>query len=251
MIKIYRGDCLELMKNIKDNSIDMILCDPPYGTTSAVWDKALDCNLLWEQYNRIIKQNGAIVLFSQLPFSCDLITTNRKYFRYEWVWQKNMAVGFFNAKKMPLRQHENILVFYKRLPTYNPQMKQGCKPYKKRDIGRIYSTSQVYGRSQKDRIMKFQQRENKGVRYPTDVLQFKSARHKHATQKPIDLLMYLIKTYTNENETVLDNCMGSGSTGVACKMLNRKFIGMELRQDFFNVAVDRILSCKSQGELFL
>lgn len=165
--------------------------------------------------------------------------------------KKNMAVGFFNAKKMPLRQHENILVFYKRLPTYNPQMKQGCKPYKKRDIGRIYSTSQVYGRSQKDRIMKFQQRENKGVRYPTDVLRFKSARHKHATQKPIDLLMYLIKTYTNENETVLDNCMGSGSTGVACKMLNRKFIGMELRQDFFNVAVDRILSCKSQGELFL
>lgn len=224
---------MELMKDIKDESIDMILCDLPYGTTSRnKWDIVIPMETLWNHYNRIIKNDGAIVLFSQLPFSCDLIQAYRKYFRYEWIWEKPNATGFLNANKMPLRAHENILVFYKKLPTYNPQKTQG-KPYKRKSGN---TTSSNYGIFNGD----YHAENIDGMRYPRDVITYAKEQGLHPTQKPVPLLEYLIRTYTNENETVLDNCMGSGSTGVACVNTNRKFIGMELEEKYFQIAKDRI-----------
>lgn len=233
MIKLYNGDCLELMKNIPDKSIDMILCDLPYGTTRNKWDSIIPLDKLWKQYKRIIKENGAIVLFSQMPFTAELVESNIKDFKYEWIWEKEQGTGHLNAKKMPLKIHENILVFYKKLPLYNPQWEYG-KPYKA-----TYSThSSNYGK-QKDNITTI----SDGRRYPKDIIKIKKKstdKHLHPTQKPVDLLKYLIRTYTNEEETVLDNCMGSGSTGVACKELNRNFIGIELEEKYFNIAKQRI-----------
>lgn len=231
MIDLRQGDCLELMKDIPDKSIDMILCDLPYGTTRNKWDSIVDLNELWVGYERIIKDNGVIVLFSQMPFTAELVHSNLKLFRYEWIWQKDNGTGFLNAKKMPLKIHENILVFYKKLPTYNPQMRTGFKPYKCKQ-GR-HSTN--YGAYEQGHIT-----ESNGERYPTDIIEFKKDSGLHPTQKPVALLEYLIKTYTNEGDTVLDNCMGSGSTGVACKELNRDFIGIELSEEYYNIAKERI-----------
>lgn len=225
------GDCLEIMKDISDKSIDMILCDLPYGTTKNKWDSIIPLNELWEQYERIIKDNGAIVLFSQMPFTAELVNSNLKLFRYEWIWKKENGTGFLNAKKMPLKIHENILVFYKKLPTYNPQMRTGFKPYKCKQ-GR-HSTN--YGAYEQGHIT-----ESNGERYPIDIIEFKKDTGLHPTQKPVALLEYLIKTYTNEGDVVLDNCMGSGTTGVACKKLNRNFIGIELDEKYFNIAKERI-----------
>lgn len=225
------GDCLEIMKDIPDKSIDMILCDLPYGTTKNKWDSIIDLTELWNGYERIIKDNGAIVLFSQMPFTAELVHSNLKLFKYEWIWQKDNGTGFLNAKKMPLKIHENILVFYKKLPTYNPQMRTGFKPYKCKQ-GR-HSTN--YGAYEQGHIT-----ESNGERYPIDIIEFKKDNGLHPTQKPVALLEYLIKTYTNEKETVLDNCMGSGSTGVACKKLNRNFIGIELDEKYFEIAKERI-----------
>ena len=231
MIDIRQGDCLELMKDIPDESIDMILCDLPYGTTKNKWDSVIPLNKLWKSYERIIKDNGAIVLFSQMPFSAELVHSNLKLFKYEWIWQKDNGTGFLNAKKMPLKIHENILVFYKKLPLYNPQMRTGFKPYKCKQ-GR-HSTN--YGAYEQGHIT-----ESNGERYPIDIIKFKKDSGLHPTQKPVELLEYLIKTYTNENETVLDNCMGSGSTGVACINTNRDFIGYELNEEYFNIAQNRL-----------
>ena len=231
MIDIKQGDCLELMKDIPDESIDMILCDLPYGTTKNKWDSVIPLNKLWKSYERIIKDNGAIVLFSQMPFSAELVHSNLKLFKYEWIWQKDNGTGFLNAKKMPLKIHENILVFYKKLPLYNPQMRTGFKPYKCKQ-GR-HSTN--YGAYEQGHIT-----ESNGERYPIDIIKFKKDNGLHPTQKPVELLEYLIKTYTNENETVLDNCMGSGSTGVACVNTNRNFIGYELDEKYFEIAGKRI-----------
>ena len=231
MIDIKQGDCLELMKDIPDESIDMILCDLPYGTTKNKWDSVIPLNKLWKSYERIIKDNGAIVLFSQMPFSAELVHSNLKLFKYEWIWQKDNGTGFLNAKKMPLKIHENILVFYKKLPLYNPQMRTGFKPYKCKQ-GR-HSTN--YGAYEQGHIT-----ESNGERYPIDIIKFKKDSGLHPTQKPVELLEYLIKTYTNENETVLDNCMGSGSTGVACINTNRDFIGYELNEEYFNIAQNRL-----------
>ena len=231
MIDIKQGDCLELMKDIPDESIDMILCDLPYGTTKNKWDSVIPLNKLWKSYERIIKDNGAIVLFSQMPFSAELVHSNLKLFKYEWIWQKDNGTGFLNAKKMPLKIHENILVFYKKLPLYNPQMRTGFKPYKCKQ-GR-HSTN--YGAYEQGHIT-----ESNGERYPIDIIKFKKDSGLHPTQKPVELLEYLIKTYTNENETVLDNCMGSGSTGVACVNTNRDFIGYELNEEYFNIAQNRL-----------
>ena len=225
------GDCLEIMKEIPNESIDMILCDLPYGTTKNKWDSIIPLNELWEQYERIIKDNGAIVLFSQMPFTAELVHSNLKLFRYEWIWKKENGTGFLNAKKMPLKIHENILLFYKKLPTYNPQMRKGFKPYKCKQ-GR-HSTN--YGAYEQGHIT-----ESNGERYPIDIIEFKKDTGLHPTQKPVALLEYLIKTYTNEGDVVLDNCMGSGSTGVACKKLNRNFIGIELDEKYFNIAKERI-----------
>lgn len=218
------------MKQIPDKSIDMILCDLPYGTTARnKWDCIIPYNELWKQYNRIIKDNGAICLFSQLPFDKSLAMSNPKILRYEWIWEKSQGTGHLNAKKMPLKAHENILVFYKKLPTYNPQMTEG-KPYKCKS-----------GRGSTNyRVQKSVITNNSGYRYPVDILRFNSDKGFHPTQKPVALLEYLIKTYTNECELVLDNCMGSGSTGVACKNLNRNFIGIEIDENYFNIAKERI-----------
>lgn len=231
MIDLRRGDCLEIMKDIPDGSIDLILCDLPYGTTKNKWDSVIPIDKLWEQYERIIKQNGAIVLFSQMPFSAELVHSNLKLFKYEWIWQKNNGTGFLNAKKMPLKIHENILVFYKKLPIYNPQMRTGFKPYKCKQ-GR-HSTN--YGNYEQGHITK-----SNGDRYPIDIINLKKDVGLHPTQKPVALLEYLIKTYTNEKETVLDNCMGSGSTGVACIKTNRNFIGIEKDENYYNIAKNRI-----------
>ena len=237
--KLMQGDCLELMKDIPDNSIDMILCDLPYGTTNNKWDKKIDLQALWEQYKRIIKANAAIVLFSQMPFCVDLIVSNRKWFRYEWIWQKDNSTGFLNANKMPLKCHENILLFYSKLPTYNPQFSEGT-PY--------YMDGRTASKCYREHIECITNNST-GKRYPIDIIKFnipkvlfgKRADKFHPTQKPVPLLEYLIKTYTNEGETVLDNCMGSGSTGVACVNTNRNFIGFELDEHYFEIAKWRIL----------
>lgn len=231
MYVIKKGDCLELMKEIPDKSIDMILCDLPYGTTRNEWDSVINLELLWYQYERIIKDNGAIVLFAQVPFNIILGWSNLKILRYEWIWDKNRPTGFLNSKKMPMKQHENIMVFYKKLPTYKPQKTSG-EPY----ITKNKATSTNYNSFNTNYMTV-----NNGWRYPIDIQKFKHETGLHPTQKPVALLEYLIKTYTNEGETILDNCMGSGSTGVACLNTNRKFIGFELEDKYFNIAKKRII----------
>lgn len=240
-MQLYQGDCLEVMKDIPDKSVDMVLADLPFGTTQNSWDKKIDLAKLFLEYERIVKNGGVIALFSQMPFSADLVNANRKHFRYEWIWQKNLPVGFLNANKMPLRSHENILIFYDKLPTYNQQMEKG-KRHNRGGTGRQttnYGKFDGYDKSITDEY------------YPRDIINFStensfgSMRSKlHPTQKPVPLLEYLIKTYTNEGETVLDNCMGSGSTGVACLNTNRDFIGIELDENYFRIAKERIEKAK-------
>lgn len=235
-MKLLNGDCLELMKRIEDKSIDMILCDLPYGTTACSWDSVIPFKDLWKQYERIIKDNGAIALFGSEPFSTKLRSSNLKIYKYDWIWQKPKGSGFLSAKKRPLKNHEIISIFYKKQPTYNPQMTKG-KPYKNKQgyIGE-------YLKSSTKRV----ETENHGTRYPVTVQPFKLNTGLHPTQKPVELLEYLIKTYTNEGETVLDNCMGSGSTGVACINTNRNFIGIELEEKYFKIAKERIEETKRQ-----
>lgn len=235
-VNLLHGDCLELMKEIPDKSIDMILCDLPYGTTQCKWDEIIPFDKLWEQYNRIIKNNGAIVLFGSEPFTSLLICSNLKNFKYNWIWQKNKATGFLNAKKQPLNDNETISVFYKKQCTYNPQMTVAEKVYK-RGLA-IRKKSDCYG-EEKPLVQV-----DNGFRYPKRIQYFNNnftKKQLHPTQKPVELLEYLIKTYTNENEIVLDNCMGSGSTGVAALNTSRRFIGMELEEKYFEIAKDRIL----------
>ena len=232
---LMHGDCLELMKDIPDKSIDMILCDLPYGTTRNKWDSIIPIDPLWRQYNRVIKDNGAIVLFSAEPFTSLLITSNIKQFRYDLIWGKPQGSDFLNANRKPLRAHENICVFYKSQPTYNAQKTIG-KPYKAKSGE---STSSNFGKFNGN----YHTENTTGERYPLTVLNFNGEHNKgklHPTQKPIELLEYLIKTYTHEGDTVLDNCMGSGSTGVACINTNREFIGIELDPHYFTIARGRI-----------
>lgn len=241
-IDLKQGDCLEVMKNIPDKSVDMILCDLPYGTTCNKWDTKIDLTLLWEQYKRIIKRNAAIVLFSQMPFTAQLVQSEMNMFRYEWIWEKSMGTGYLNANRMPLKIHENILVFYNALPTYNPQKKYGKPYYKAKHNG--YSTNYEKPNDTTVTICA------DGSRYPVDIIKFTSpvctaVKGLHPTQKPVDLLEYLIRTYTNEGETVLDNCMGSGSTGVACINTGRNFIGIELDENYFDIAKKRIQNALS------
>jgi len=238
MIDLRLGDCLEVMKTIKDNSVDAIITDPPYGTTACKWDSVIDFDLMWEQLNRIIKPNGAIVLFGSEPFSSALRMSNIKNYKYDWIWEKSKATNFLNAKKQPLRAKENILIFYKKQPTYNPQMTKG-KSYNK-GIRKEQSEDDVYGSFNQTEV------KSEGDRYPRDVMYFKTAESEgktfHKTQKPVALMEYLIKTYTNENETVLDFTMGSGTTMVACKNLNRNGIGIEKDENYFKIAQERINS---------
>lgn len=232
-IELWQGDCLELMKDIPDKSVDMILCDLPYGKTRNKWDTVIPLEPLWEQYERIIKDSGAIVLTAQTPFDKVLGTSNLKLLRYEWIWQKSKPTGHLNAKKMPMKEHENVLVFYKKLPTYNPLGLVLLET----PIQQKRTNSDNYGSMNKRTVQLV-------TGYPTSVVAFpvESYKGQHPTQKPVALFEYLIKTYTNDGETVLDNCMGSGTTGVACRNLNRNFIGIELDENYFNLAKERIES---------
>lgn len=233
---IYNEDCLEGMKRIPDKSIDMILCDLPYGTTQNKWDTIIPLDKLWLQYERIIKDNGAIVLFAQTPFDKVLGCSNLKLLKYEWIWQKESGTGFLNAKKMPLKIHENILVFYKKPPTYNPQMRVGFKPYKGKVSSKNLSSSN-YGESSCHTVTEVCYE----GRFPISMVEFSRDKDKHhPTQKPVALLEYLIKTYTNEGDVVLDNCMGSGSTCVAAVNTNRHYIGFELDEKYFDIACQRL-----------
>ena len=236
MVKLIKGDCLEKMGNIPDGSIDMILVDPPYGITRRnKWDEVVPIVPMWDEINRVIKRNGAVLIFSMLPFSCDLISANRKNFRYEIIWKKRTASGFLNANRMPLRAHENILVFYESLPIYNPQKGIG-EPYSRKRS----RDSSNYGDSELTPTNNVS-----GERYPLDVVEFSNHNGKgkeHPTQKPVDLLEYLIKTYSNEGDTVLDFCMGSGSAGVAAVKTGRNFIGIEKDDGYFEIAKRRIES---------
>ena len=245
--KIYNEECLEGMKKIPDKSVDMILCDLPYGTTRNKWDSVIPLDKLWEQYNRIIKDNGAIVLTAQTPFDKVLGTSNLKMLKYEWIWEKTTATGWFNAKKMPMKAHENILVFYKKLPVYNYEKTKGHKPmnsYTKRVD--VINKSTTYGKVKKD-----MSGGGETERYPRSVIKFSTDKQKstiHPTQKPVALFEYLIKTYTNENETVLDNCMGSGTTAIAAINTNRNYIGFELDKKYCELANNRIKEFISEKE---
>ena len=231
-VQLFKGDCLEVMKDIPDKSIDMILTDPPYGTTVCKWDTIIPFDKLWEQYNRVIKDNGAIVLFGSQPFTSKLICSNIENYKYDWIWDKKKAPNFRGVKYQPLIPYEIISVF--NTTKYNPQMTEG-KMRKKGGNPSKYE-EQAISKGTKPKI--------NNLYYPKAILEFSKANNKesglHPTQKPVALLEYLIKTYTNENETVLDNCMGSGSTGVACVNTNRDFIGIELDENYFNIAKERI-----------
>ena len=236
-IQLIRGDCLEEMRKIPAGSVDLVLCDLPYGTTACKWDSVIPFKPLWEQWERITKQNALIVLFGAEPFSSAVRMSNIKRYRYDWIWKKRYSTGFMNAKKEPLRNYENIMVFYAKKrtkatrPVYNPQMAKG-KPY----INKRKGSVEIY-----DHVRRLQT-VNTGTRYPVQVLEFgrdPDAGY-HPTQKPVKLLEYLIKTYTNEGATVLDNCMGSGSTGVACVNTGRNFIGIEKEEKYYTTARERI-----------
>lgn len=261
--KVIKGDCLEVMKDIPDKSIDMILCDLPYGTTACKWDTIIPFEPLWKQYKRIIKDNGAIVLFGSQPFTSKLILSNINNFKYEWIWEKQKASNFMGAKYQPLKYHENILVFSNNTHNFYPQR---YKVLEFEDIKNMDNKllKDVFENKEYDRYGKVDRRktinnpitnkehignniirirnEDDGYRYPKSVLKINKEinTNLHPTQKPVALMEYLIKTYTNENELVLDNCMGSGTTGVACKNLNRNFIGIELDEHYFNIAKERI-----------
>ena len=231
-VKLFKGDCLELLKQIEAESIDLVLADLPYGMTANHWDSVIPMDQLWDHYTRILKVGGVVALFGHEPFSSNLRLSNPKWYRYDWYWIKNRGSGFLNAKRMPLKAVETISIFYPKLPLYNPQMTAG-KPYRTKN----HSISNNWGASYKIGWIT----DNKGSRYPVNAIHFnKIAKTIHPTQKPVDLLEYLIKTYTDEGMTVLDNTMGSGSTGVACVNTNRNFIGMELDADYFKIAKERI-----------
>lgn len=237
-INLKRNDCLDSMYYITDESIDMVLCDPPYGTTQCKWDSIIPLDRMWLQLERIIKPCGIIVLTSAQPFTSNLISSNYKLFRYDLIWEKTTATGHLNAKKMPMRAHEIVCVFYKKLPKYNPQMTHGHKRKVSR-AERFRLQSECYG-------------DEKGVtfydstsRYPRSVLKTTTDKQKtslHSTQKPVNLMEYYIKTYTDKGDTVLDFAMGSGTTGVACKRLGRNFIGIELSSADYRIAEKRILT---------
>ena len=238
--EILLGDCLELMKDIPSGSIDMILCDLPYGTTQNKYDIALPFDKLWEQYERIIKTNGAIVLFGQGLFFVDLVNSNRKLFRYDLVWDKQLISGFLNANRMPLRVHENIAIFYKKLPTYNPQYTEGKPLHSK---GKSYLNKE----HKNENYGKFEMTDDSRVgctqKHPKSIISFQKphpSKAQHRTEKSIEMLEWLIKTYTNESELVLDNTAGSGTTAIACLNTNRQFIVMEKEQKYYDIILKRV-----------
>lgn len=242
MIKLYQDDCLEVMQDFESESVDLVLADPPYGTTACKWDSVIPLEPMWEQLKRIIKQNGVIALFGSEPFSSALRMSNIENYKYDWIWEKSRPSNFPMAKKQPMRYSENISVFYAKQPEYYPIKTKGeknkrtktCKG-KNNIIGDDGSGNQWSNTSD--------------MKYPSNIIKIKSTdstRNFHPTQKPVELIEYLIKTYTNESETVLDFCMGSGTTGVACSNLNRKFTGVEKDLEYFKIAEERINQTTSQ-----
>lgn len=233
-MQLLNGDCLKLLPEIPTGSVDLILCDLPYGMTDCKWDSVLPLDQLWAEYNRVLKADGVAVLFSAQPFTTELIASNRKAFRYCWYWLKNQPTGFTFARYQPMRKVEDICVFYRKMPTYNPQgIKALSGPVKQK---KPPSRESVYQMTtlQKEYVQRF-------TNYPKNVLQFNTERGLHPTQKPVPLLEYLVKTYTNPGDTILDNCMGSGSTGVAVKRVGgRNFIGIEQNPEYFSIARERI-----------
>ena len=232
-MRLWHGDCLTLMKDIDTNSVDMLLVDLPYGTTQCKWDSIISLKDLWIEYNRIIKDNGAMLFHCAQPFTSNLIMSNVKNFKYEWVWEKSKASNYLNAKKQPLRAHESIAVFYRNPPTYNPQMTQG-EAYNK---GTAKRETEVYGSQRAVEV------KSDGERYPRTVQYFVTAEKEgklHPTQKPIALTEYFVKTFSNPGDVILDNTMGSGTTGVACVNLDREFIVIEKDKEYFDIAVERI-----------
>lgn len=249
-INLMYGDCLEKMKYMPDKSVDMILCDLPYGTTSCEWDNVIPFESLWDQYKRIIKDNGIIVLFCKDMFTVDLIQSNRKMFKYKLIWEKNVPTGMSSAKYRPMKYYEEICVFAKNKGTYNPIMKDRVGEKKE-----CYKYKHYCGKNNHIQLPKQPKLYDENKVNPSDILKFNVVPNRkgklHSTQKPVDLLEYLIKTYTNEGDTVLDNCMGSGSTGIACISTNRNFIGIELNEEYFKIAEKRIkeeLKKGSEGE---
>lgn len=242
--KLLHGDCMKLMGGVEDHSVDLVLADLPYGTTANKWDVKLPLTDLFNEYERVLKDHGAVVLFGLGRFGAELImhAPKKMPYRYQWIWRKTMPVGFFHAHHAPLRVYESLYVFYKHLPTYNPQMRYGFKSYKK---SRNEGNSKNYGHRNACAT------ESRGERYPIDVLDFSNGNNHivHPTQKPVSLLEYIIKTYTNDGDLVLDNTMGSGSTGVAAVKNNRRFIGMEMNKEYFKIAKERIESIASQETL--
>lgn len=239
---LMEGDCLQMMDKIESGSVDLILADPPYGTTACKWDTLIPLDEMWKQLNRVIKPNGAICLTAQTPFDKLLGFSNIQKLKYEWIWEKTSATGHLNAKKMPMKAHENILVFYDKLPVYNPQVTQGHHPTNSFNKSSTFD-GECYGK------VKGNSGGGKTSRYPRSVLVFKSDKQKsslHPTQKPVALMDYLIKSYTNAGNIVLDFCMGSGTTGVSALGLNRGFIGIELDNKYFNIAKERINSSWSK-----
>ena len=245
--QIYHMDCLQGMDLLPERSVDMVLCDLPYGTTHCKWDAIIPFDALWKHYRRIVKDNGAIVLFSGQPFTSALVNSNLPMFRYEWIWHKPHPTGFLNAKRMPLKAHENILVFYRRLPTYHPQMTHGhvrkVAHSKYRSVGNGES---IYGKEVRDTMY------DSTDRYPLDVQIFSSGdqtKKFHPTEKPVALCEYLIKTYSNPGEVVLDNCIGSGTTAVASLRCGRHFVGFETELQYVLKARERINLEKRKGML--
>ena len=241
-IQLYQGDCLEVMKNIPDKSVDLVLADPPYGTTACKWDSVIPLEPMWKELKRIIKKNGAIVLFGAEPFSSTLRLSNKDY-KYDWIWEKNTGTNFLHAKRMPIRFTENIHVFIEGSSWYYPQKTTGHAPTNSgvgRNTGNVYS-----GNS------KVNYKGGDTTRFPKNIIEFKSVNNYkriHPTEKPVELIEYLIKTYTNESEKVLDFTMGSGTTGVACINTNRKFIGIEQDEGYFKIASSRIADAESAKE---
>ena len=236
--ELILGDCLEELKKISDKSVDIVLTDPPYGTTQCKWDSVIPFEPMWKELKRIIKDNGCIALFGSEPFSSALRMSNIEWFKYDWVWQKSKATGYLNSKNRPLLKHEIVSTFYNKQCVYNPQnlIKKKTPTISKGNRGKKNNSSgEVYNKANKDVLQLYKN-------YPLSIIQFNvdTKAEYHPTQKPVALLEYLIKTYTNENDTVLDFTMGSGSTGIAAKNLNRKFIGIEKDQNYFNIAKDRI-----------
>ena len=233
-MELHNDNCFNILPTLKDKSVDLVLVDLPYGQTANEWDVCIDLEKMWEQLKRIGKENTAFIFFTTTKFGNDLINSNKKWFRYDLVWQKSHPVGFLSANKMPLRGHEMIYVFYKKLPTYNPQKTPMDKPYT-----RVYNNTDhdcSYGKIEQKYTVEYTHKN------PVSVQTFKNSNHKlkHPTQKPVEACEWLIKSYSNEDDTVLDFTMGSGSTGVACKNTNRKFIGVEMNEEYFKIAEERI-----------